>query len=307
MLLYPPCRWLEQKGWPKSLSVAALLTIVVILFLGVIGLLGMELNIFMKDLPKVSGRLARIGDSLQQWIEQKYKLPRDTQAGWIDKTVADTSNNLRSLLGTILNTTISTTITLVMIPVYAALFLYHRSVFVRFAEKITGNLPGPKIRLILQQSILAYFRYVRANFYVYCIVGVLNSIGLILLGIENPILYGMLTSFMMVIPYIGIFISASIPVSIALITKDSGFYAIAVVAIFAFIQYLESNVLFPRIVGQQMNLSTWSTLVAMVAATILWGIAGMVLITPFLGILKIVADQMPSLEPVSILLSRSHR
>jgi predicted PurR-regulated permease PerM len=139
---------------------------------------------------------------------------------------------------------------------------------------------------------------------VYCIVGILNSIGLLALGIKHAILYGVLTSFMMVIPYVGIFISASIPVSIALVTKDSIWYPIGVIMIFVFIQYLESNVFFPAIVGKQLNLSTWATLVAIVGGVIFWGIPGMVLITPFLAILKIISDHVPSMHAINILLNR---
>ena len=106
-------------------------------------------------------------------------------------------------------------------------------------------------------------------------------------------------------PYVGIFISASIPVCIALVTKDSIWYPIGVISIFVFIQYLESNVIFPRVVGSQLNLSTWATLVAIIAGVILWGIAGMVLVTPFLAILKIVTDHVPDWKALNVLLNRS--
>ncbi len=306
LLLYPVCHWLEKKHWRRSLSIGLLLSLVILVFLSLIGLLGFEMNTFVRDIPRVSQRLAQLADTLQNWIELNYGMARDTQAGWIDKMMADAGNNLSSTLRGLLNSTVSTLIMLVMIPIYAALFLYHRGTFVQFLERLTGEKLRPRIQTILRQSILSYFNFVKGTFFVYCIVGALNTIGLFALGIENALLYGMLTSFMMVIPYIGIFISASIPVSIALVTKDSALYPAAVIAVFAFIQYLESNVIFPRIVGAQLNLSTWATLVAIVAGTLLWGLSGMILFTPFLAILKIVSDNIPEWQPVNILLSRSY-
>ena len=162
-----------------------------------------------------------------------------------------------------------------------------------------------KLPIILNQSIHSYFNYIKGTFIVYCIVGVLNSIGLLALGINHAILYGMISSFMMVIPYIGILISAALPVSVALITKDSAWYPAGVIAIFVFIQYLESNVIFPRIVGEQLNLSTWATLVAIIIGTLLWGISGMILFTPFIAILKIISDNIEELKPINILLNRN--
>jgi predicted PurR-regulated permease PerM len=94
------------------------------------------------------------------------------------------------------------------------------------------------------------------------------------------------------------------PVTIALITKDSLWYPVAVVLLFTFVQYLEANVIFPRVVAAQLNLSTWSTLVAIIAGTILWGVAGMILFIPLLAILKIVSDQVDSLKSINILLNR---
>jgi len=306
LLLYPVCHWLEKKHWRRSLSIGVLLSLVVLVFLSLIGLLGFEMNTFVRDIPRVSQRLAQLADTLQSWVEHTYGMGRETQASWVDKMLANTSSNLSSTLRGIFNATVSTVIMLVMIPVYTALFLYHRGTFVQFLEGLAGEKLRPRIQTILRESILSYFNYVKGTFFVYCIVGVLNTIGLFALGIENAILYGMLTSFMMVIPYIGIFISASIPVSIALVTKDSAWYPIAVVAVFAIIQYLESNVIFPRIVGAQLNLSTWSTLVAIIAGTILWGLSGMILFTPFLAILKIISDNIPEWKPLNILLSRSY-
>jgi len=81
-------------------------------------------------------------------------------------------------------------------------------------------------------------------------------------------------------------------------------YPVGVVAIFAFVQYLEANVIFPKIVATQLNVSTWATLVAIIAGGILWGVSGMILFIPFIGILKIVLDYIPEARAFKILLER---
>src|SRR6476646_1315211 len=101
---------------------------------------------------------------------------------------------------------VSMLFTLIMIPVYASLFLYHRGIFVRFLYTLTSPDHRDRLRLMLQQSTLTYFHFVKGTFFVYLIVGVLNSIGLLMLGIEHAILYGMITAFMTIIPYVGIMI-----------------------------------------------------------------------------------------------------
>ena len=139
---------------------------------------------------------------------------------------------------------------------------------------------------------------------VYVIVGILNSIGLMALGIEHAILFGMLAAIMTIIPYVGIIVSALLPISIAWITKESIWYPIGVVAIFSFVQYLEANLIFPKVVAAQLKVSTWATLVAIVAGGLLWGVPGMILFIPFVGILKIVSGYVPEWKSLNILLSR---
>ncbi|MNY58111.1 AI-2 transport protein TqsA [compost metagenome] len=109
---------------------------------------------------------------------------------------------------------------------------------------------------------------------------------------------------MTIIPYVGIILSALLPVCIAFITKDSIWYPIGVIAVFVFVQYLEGNVIFPKVVGRQLDLSTWATLVAIITGGIIWGVAGMILFIPLLAILKIIAQNIPEWEPLYVLLNR---
>lgn len=305
LITYPISKKLETHGWPRGLSITLLLVAVVLLFCTLIWLLSVQINVFLGDLPRVSERITKMSPDVQKWINTSFGVTPADQTSWLHRLSQNMDTEITVLIKSVFNATISTVIMLVMIPIYAALFLYHRETFVHFLEALVGSRYKVALHEVLSESVLSYFRFVKGNFYVYVIVGVLNSLGLLALGIPHALLYGMLTSFMMVIPYVGIFISASIPVSIALVTRDSVWYPIGVVVIFVFIQYLESNVIFPRVVGEQLNLSTWATLVAIVAATIIWGLSGMVLITPFLAILKIMSDHVPEWKALNILLNRS--
>jgi predicted PurR-regulated permease PerM len=66
---------------------------------------------------------------------------------------------------------------------------------------------------------------------------------------------------------------------------------------------LEANVIYPTVVGAQLNLSTWTTLVGIVLRIIIWGLTRMILITPLLAILKIVSDYIPEWKPINLLLN----
>src|SRR5690606_6525465 len=107
------------------------------------------------------------------------------------------------------------------------------------------------------------------------------------------------------IPYVGITIGAILPIGIAWITFDSVWYPLGVVIVFAIVQYLEANLIFPCAVSYRLQVNMLFTLLAIVAGGILWGASGMVLFVPFLAILKLIADKNPNLRPVALLLGNN--
>lgn len=305
IVLYPICRWLEKHGFSKSMAVTAGLLIVLLLFAALVWLLLLQFSAFRQDLPELRTKLEPSLIDLQNWLAANFNFSIASQNAWWQKTSENLTGNSSGMVAGIFNKTVAGLFSLFIIPVFAALFLYNRKDFVLFLEKLTGDNYKDRLHRILDQTILTYFHFIKGMAFVYLIVGVLNSIGLLALGIKHAILFGFLTAIMTIIPYIGIFISALLPITIAWITKDSIWYPLGVVGVFVFVQYLEANIIFPRVVATQLNISTWATLVAIIAGGILWGVSGMILFIPFLGMLKLVTDNVPEWEAVNVLIRRN--
>ena len=105
---------------------------------------------------------------------------------------------------------------------------------------------------------------------VYLIVGILNSIGLMALGVRHAILFGMLCAIMTIIPYAGIIVSALLPITVVWLDTSNIWYPVGVIALFSVVQYLEANVIFPRVVGVSLGVSTFAILVSIIAGRIVW-------------------------------------
>jgi predicted PurR-regulated permease PerM len=158
------------------------------------------------------------------------------------------------------------------------------------------------LREIISLTINTYYNFIKGMAVVYLVVGILNSIGLLLLGIPHAILFGFIASILTFIPYVGIMVGSLLPIAIAWITYDSIWYPVGIVAIFAFVQYLEANVIFPIAVSSRLNVNTLVMLIAIFVGGILWGVAGMILFVPFVGIAKLIADHNPKWKTVSMIL-----
>lgn len=81
------------------------------------------------------------------------------------------------------------------------------------------------------------------------IIGLANSLGLWIIGIENPFLFGFLGATLAIIPYIGTTMGAIVPVIYAFISYDSIWMAVAVAILFWAVQLVSDNFITPRIVG----------------------------------------------------------
>ena len=300
IILYPVCKWLENHGWKKPIAISVCLLLVTVVFALILWILVWQINIFLTDLPKLIGKLETVQQQMQQWMTTHLGVTTNLGSTWSENL----TGNLGKMLQTTIETSINTLFTALLIPVYTALFLYHRKVLVTYLQLITPIESQPQLSAILQQTIHTYYNFIKGMLLVYLIVGILNSIGLYALGVQNAILFGMLCAVMTIIPYIGIFVSALLPISIIWIQTGNIWYPLGVIAIFSFVQYLEANVIFPKVVGTQLQVSTLAMLVAVIAGGIIWGVAGMVLFIPFVGILKIVTDHIEQLKPINLLLAR---
>lgn len=300
IVMYPVCKWLEAHKINKAVAITLCLLIVTVLFAVLIVLLLWQVNVFGKEVPSILKSLQGVLPKLQAWITEKFGISINMQDSWNEKM----GGNIGTMLQSTFQATVNSLFILFLTPVYTALFLYHRKIFVRYLQLITPVNYQHQLDIILQQTISTYFNYIKGMILVYIIVGILNSIGLLALGVQHAVLFGMLCAIMTIIPYIGIFISALLPISFAWMETGNILYPLGVIAIFSFVQYLEANVIFPKVVGTQLNVSTFAMLVAIIAGGIIWGVAGMVLFIPFVAILKIISDNIDEWKAVNILLSR---
>jgi predicted PurR-regulated permease PerM len=307
VVMYPFCRWLETKGWSRALAVTASLAPVFILFLLLIWVLIIQVNMFRNDLPLLEERIDIAQLQFQDWIERRFSLDANVQLKWREDLWKNLLGNIGEWIKLSINAILNGLFMLFIIPVFAALFLYNRNQFMKFLDKLVGHHFEQSLHIIVREVIHTYSGFIKGMVLVYLIVGILNTVGLLALGIDHALLFGMLCAIMTIIPYAGIIISAMLPISLAWISTGNIWLPLGVVLVFAFIQYLEANVIFPKVVGDQINVNTWATLVAIIAGGIIWGMSGMILFIPFVAILKIVSDNVPGMEEISILLGRDRK
>jgi predicted PurR-regulated permease PerM len=206
-------------------------------------------------------------------------------------------------LGDILLSTTTAISTLVQIPIYIFLFLIYRN---KFRDFFLSLVPGDEEFAWKKDIERVVQGYISGLTLVTLIIAALNCIGLLALGIDHAIFFGILSGVLTIIPYVGIIIGALFPIIMALITKDSIWYTIGVVIVFSVVQFLEGNFITPRITGSKVSINALAAIVALVIGGKILGIAGMILAVPAIGVLKILLSRSQRLKPFVILLEDSN-
>jgi predicted PurR-regulated permease PerM len=130
---------------------------------------------------------------------------------------------------------------------------------------------------------------------------ILNSIGLLIVGVKYAIMFGILSALMNIIPYFGTLIGAAIPLSYTLLSGEPE-KALGVLILFAIIQFTENNILTPNITGGSVQINPFFTILSIVLGGMVWGIPGMLVSVPLMGAIKIIFENIEPLHPYAYLI-----
>lgn len=134
-------------------------------------------------------------------------------------------------------------------------------------------------------------------------LAVIFTLGLVIGGVDYPYIWGPLAALLNLIPYVGAFIGAIPPMIMAAVQASSFLPMIWVFLFFMIVQFFESNVITPKLLGNQLNISLLAQLIATIFWGWLWGAIGIILAVPITAALKVVCDNIDSLKPIGVLLS----
>ena len=273
--------------------------------MGAIALLIQQLVSFINEWPTLKLKFEETFTELSQVLQDNFAITKDQQDAFINQFIQQSSGDLVSFIKDSISISIFWTVMLILIPVLAALILYYRNLLAHVLYRIFPNERRESINTILLLTTTTYYNFIKGMIIVYIIVGILNSLGLLFLGIPHAIFFGFTAAVLTFIPYVGILVGSLLPISMAWITYNSILYPLGVIGVFALVQYLEANIIFPIAVSHRLKINALVTLLAILAGGILWGISGMILFVPFLAITKLIAEHHPKMKTLEKLLGEN--
>ncbi|HSM46440.1 MAG TPA: AI-2E family transporter [Draconibacterium sp.] len=216
----------------------------------------------------------------------------DSTGFLVRKTVNNTATFLAGLLATI---------------IFTFLFLIYRDgltkAFLAFSPKDKRPLVLGMFKSVQQVGQ----KYLFGMLFLTIVIGLANSIGLLIIGIDNPFLFGFLGATLAIIPYIGTTMGAIIPIIYAFVSYDSIWIAVAVALLFWVVQLVSDNFLTPRIVGGSLQINALTAILSLFIGAAVWGLAGMILFLPFAAMLKVVCEEFEELQPIALIIGEQNK
>jgi predicted PurR-regulated permease PerM len=295
ILLRPLEKRLLKLGTNKIVAIVITILIGILCIVALVTFLSKQVGSFIKDVPAIKHNLMDLWQQFQRWLARTLNLTQKEQNQIIEKATSDTMSGLEPL-GT-LGTITGSLATLVLLPVYIFLFLYYRTLLLRFIMECFDAKHSENVQEVLHEVRYVMQHYITGLLTETSIVAVLNVAGLLLIGAPYAFLLGIIAAILNLIPYIGGLIAVVLTALVTFSNTGSVSKMLWAIIIFMIVQLIDNNFLVPKVIASRVKLNALISIVGVLIGGALCGVGGMFLSIPFIAICKVIFDRVEDLKP----------
>lgn len=303
--LRPFVSLLERARLPRVLAILLLLFILlgglVLLVINVTA----QLNQFYSDLPRYQARIRDLVARVMEFVNTLRErmgsiLPEDARGVREVKISESPLATTRAFFAQI-GATLEILLYAATVPFLTFFMLKDREKFGRVIEGMLSRSPRLGKADVTGAISRTMTGYALGLAFVMLIMTGATTIALMILGINYYYILGPIAGLAILLPYVGVIFSTAPALAIAYFQYD-GRKALLVLLVYAFLQFLEGNVLTPFIVGGKVRLFPLTVMVAFLFWGLLWGLPGAILAVPLTSAIKVVCENVKGWEGFARLL-----
>lgn len=306
MLLNPVQEKLKGWGLGNGLSIAGAMLVLVLFFGGIFAAIGQQAVAFGDNWPETQEKLStqlnqlRTDYGLQGVVPKlRTKTSQDRGGDLMEKLPVSSDGVMAFLSGSF-----GVLGDFMLMLIYVILLLAQKDRLREFVLRVSPDEKRDVTHQTLNESRDIVQNYLRGYVILIGILATLYSIGFLIIGMDYAVLIALLVAVMALIPYIGNIIGGLFAVALAF-SSGGGMTAVyGVIATIGAAQLLESYILTPMIVGDEVSLNPLTTIICVVGMSILWGPVGAIIAIPLFAILRIVFSHIPALEDYAYLIGQ---
>jgi len=290
-----PFYWLQQRRVPSALALLLVVAAVMLAGLLILTLVGTSINDFTRELPIYQEKLRTQTAALFDWLSKfGLQVSKQVLLDLFDPgAVMQYSASMLATAGGMLTNSFLILLTVIFILLEAS----------GMPAKLKAALPDADNSLASFEKFTTGVReYLAIKTFVSFATGVAVTFGLLLLGLDYALLWGLLAFLLNYVPNIGSIIAA-VPAVLLAVVQLGPLQALFVAVIYLLVNVIMGNVVEPRMMGRKLNLSSLVVFISLVFWGWILGPIGMLLSVPLTMIVKIALEVNDSTRWLAILLS----
>lgn len=294
-----PTERLKQWGLPKGVAI----TIVMILFIGlcsiVLLVVSWQVNIIVNDWAEIQNKATNKMTELNQWMSRLLGInPFEylSDSNFVGKKVRNFATDMFGSIASISSQAL-------IVLIYIILFLLQKELFHNFLKKLVKTEEEETMSIILQEAGSIVNKYLIGKGKIMLILFLGYYIGFLLGDVPYALFLAIFAALFSIIPYIGNLIGGGAAMILAYLYSGA-FAGIMVFIIVSIAQFVESYVLTPWIVGDEIDLNPFMTIFGVILFSSLWGASGAVIALPTIGTIKVLFKHIKGLEAYAFLFEK---
>ncbi|MDC9826131.1 AI-2E family transporter [Devosia sp. ZB163] len=293
-LLNPVVNWLQKMGigrsWAAMLVLTGGIVLLVGLLLALVPLVAAQVGGLIAGLP---GYVSALQELLREWAPQFTEWLGPERTAQLENSLADLIGRGVEFAGLVTATlaasgltVINTIAVLFITPVVAFYLLVDWEGMMRKADDLLPRQHQAEIRGVLRDIDRAMAGVIRGQGGVILVLCVYYSTALTLSGLNYGLAIGLIGGLLSFVPYVGFFIGFALSMTVALVQfwPEQWVFVVIILAVYLVGQFLEANILYPKLVGQSININPVWLMFALFAFALLFGFVGLLLAVPLAAI-----------------------
>ena len=297
-LFLPFCQWMENKRIPKGLAPVICLMVLLLVIAAIGALLTWQITDLTKDFSLLTQRAEGIGDNLQKYIFNTFGITAKKQLQLLSNEQLSITGTMQVVAGSVA----SMATDFILLMAYIFLLLYFRSHIRSFILKLVPPAQQTEMSKMLTGITFVSQQYLVGLAKMIVCLWIMYGIGFSLVGVKNALFFAVLCGLLEIIPFIGNLTGTSLTVLVSVVQGAGMPMVISIVATYLVVQFIQEWILSPIIVGTQVKINAFTTIIAMVLGELIWGVAGIFLAIPLIAMFKIVCDHIEPLKPYGFLI-----
>lgn len=269
----------------------------------VLALVAWQVSTLAEDKAKMQQQVTQMIDKAKEAINKKLGIPPEKQEQMLQKQQQGGSGQTATTAASL----ISTFVNGVLLIVYLFFLLYSRAHLKKFILKLPPEEEKEHTEKVVTDITNVSQQYLVGLTKMIACLWVMYGIGFSIIGVKNALFFAFLCGLLEIVPFVGNLTGTSLTLLMAITQGGGGGMVIGILITYGVVQFIQGNVIEPFLVGNEVNVNPLATIVVIVIAESIWGVAGMMLGIPLLAITKIICENIRGLEPYAYLIGQEKK